>query len=149
MKKSHVIWILAGMTLFLSLFSCKSTPARSAPGGETDQANEWKSLAEEKEQAAKTEQTKALEIFANVAMKSDYDAALGMYDQGSRAYRNGDYKTAYEDYSRAETMFAAVYQSTLQKRESTVTLMQEAAKKIRESGALALTVQAELAGGNI
>ena len=153
MSKCYVARIFAGAALFLFLFSCQSAPKSSAPDEAAVQSRseaenqDWKNRAEEKERDAKVEQDRALGVKANVAMKPDYDAALGRYSQGAQAAAEGDYQAAYENYSQAERMFAAVYQSTVEKRDSTMALMQEAAKKMQASGELALAVQAELSGG--
>ena len=108
----------------------------------------WLALSQEKEQAVRAEQSRALEIKAEVAMRRDYEAALAVYQRGNQSASDEEYKTAYSIYSEAETLFNTVYRNTLQRRRSAETMIRNADRRISESGDLARTVQAELQGGS-
>ena len=107
----------------------------------------WEALASDEANKAKAEQSKALDIKADVELKDDYDAALASLSQGETARGSREFKQAFQNFSQAETKFTAVYEATIQKRRAADVLIQQADKKVGESAQKAKDVQSQIRGG--
>lgn len=106
-------------------------------------------LTAERKKAADAAKAEADGVKAGVAVKADYNAAQGLYNQAAAAEKSKDYPKALDLYEQSRAKFAAAAQSARQLKAQAESSIQEVkeelataeqqaaeAEKIREEGGL-------------
>jgi hypothetical protein len=106
----------------------------------------WRTYAAQRAAAAEEERRIALELKANVAVRDDFEAAEGLYNQGAASYRAEGYIDAADLYFQAEFLFAAVSASATEKRRAAEEAIRQAEERAQASEAAALEAEAILEG---
>jgi hypothetical protein len=110
--------------------------------------NGWKTYASERQVAAGAERQVALDIKANVAVRDDYGAAQGFYDNAGASFRAERYSEAAELYFRSEFLFASAAGTAAEKRRIAEDAIREAEEKKAASDETARKAEEILGGGN-
>jgi hypothetical protein len=79
------------------------------------------------------EKQRSEDIKANVAVKDQYDAAMGLYNDGAGKLAAKDYEGAADAYSGAGSAFQAAYESAAQKRAAAEAAIKSAGEATAES----------------
>jgi hypothetical protein len=107
----------------------------------------WESYAAERRALATAERQAALELKANVAVKTDFDLAAGIYSQGETAFRARRYPDAVEFYFQSEYMFAVVRGTAAEKRRIAEEAIKRAEDRTAASEETARNAEVILEGG--
>jgi len=109
-------------------------------------SNGWGSRVEEKAAAANKWRDAALAVKANVAVKSEYDAADQVYNNANAALRAEEYAVAAELFGQSEGLFNKAHDNAVVKRDRAEEALREAEQKLAASEEKAQTA-AEFLGG--
>jgi hypothetical protein len=107
----------------------------------------WETYAGERRVSASAERQSALDLKANVAVKTEYDAAAGIYNQAEAAFRSGQYPEAVEFYFKSEYMFAVVCGTAAEKRRAAEEAIEAAEDRAAASAETARSAEIILEGG--
>ncbi|MDR2304787.1 MAG: hypothetical protein LBE10_09395 [Treponema sp.] len=109
----------------------------------------WQSYAAEKGAASADKRQEALKLKANVAVRSDFEAASRIFDQGNSAFKAEDYPAAADFFVDAESRFITIRGIAEQKRQAAENAIRKADEKMVESEANAEKAEAILGGGSL
>ncbi|MCL2478908.1 MAG: hypothetical protein FWF22_05360 [Treponema sp.] len=98
--------------------------------------------------SANVERQKALDIKANVAVKSDFDAADAIYNQGTAAAQSRNFDQSANLFIQAKTMFSAATASATDKRNIAEAGLRAAEQKMVESDEAAQRAELIIEGGS-
>ncbi|MDR0623930.1 MAG: hypothetical protein LBG10_05815, partial [Treponema sp.] len=107
----------------------------------------WAAHVAERRLAADAERQKALDFKANVAVKTEFDAASAIYNQAGLSAQAENYTEAVRLYSQSEAQFIVVGRTAEIKRQEAEQALQEAEQKILESEENAKQAELILEGG--
>jgi hypothetical protein len=107
----------------------------------------WAAHVAERRLAADAERQKALSLKANVAVKTDFDAAVAIYNRAEYSTQAENYTEAVHLYSQSEAQFIAVGRTAEEKRREAEQAIREAEQKILESEENAKKAESILEGG--
>jgi HEPN domain-containing protein len=110
-------------------------------------AKGWESYASERRTLAATERQAALDLKANVAVKDDFDAAAGIYNQAETAFRAQRYSEAVDFYFQSEYMFAVICGTAAEKRRIAEDAIKRAEDRAAASEETARNAESFLGGG--
>lgn len=99
-------------------------------------------------QAAQAERQAAQDLKAHVAVKSDFEKALAVYNEAERAFKAEQYDQAAELYAQAQEQFAEVKTIAAEKRAKALEAMQAAEQKITATEDAAKKADTVLEGGS-
>ena len=102
---------------------------------------------QEKASEARDRRAEALEAKANVAVRSDFDAAEAVYNQAHVALRGEMYGEAIELFSRSSDLFIIAYENALEKRDIAEEAIERSDRKLAESEEIAQNAE-DIIGGN-
>lgn len=103
--------------------------------------------AGERSSAAGAKRRAALDLKANVAVRSDFDAASAVMTRADTTFRAGRFDEAADLYSDAESQFAAVRDVAAEKRRTAEDAMERARRRITETEQAAREADSILQGG--
>ena len=95
--------------------------------------NGWNETVEETASVTKEWRDAALEIKANVAVRSDYSAAETVYNQAYVALRAEKYTEAIDLFAEAGGLFETAYENAMEKRIAAEEALQRTEQKLVES----------------
>jgi hypothetical protein len=107
----------------------------------------WISFAAERGAAAGEERQAALDVKANVAVRSDFDAAAAFYNRADASFKAENYSDAAEFYVQAEFQFAGAVKNTIEKRQVAEAAIRAAEEKMVESDENARKAELVIEGG--
>jgi HEPN domain-containing protein len=107
----------------------------------------WETYAGERRALAGTERRAALDLKANVAVKADFDAAAGLYNQGETAFRAERYPEAVDFYFQSEYLFVVVGRTAAEKRRIAEEAIKTAEERTAASEETARNAEMILEGG--
>jgi hypothetical protein len=107
----------------------------------------WQAYAAERRAAAGVERQTALDLKANVAVKNDFEAANGVFNQAEASLRAQRHSDAVDLYFQSEYMFAAVSGIAAEKRRLAEEAIRQAEEKAAASDAVAQQADVILEGG--
>lgn len=103
--------------------------------------------AGERSSAAGERRRAALDLKANVAVRSDFDAAAAVMTRADTAFKAGRFDEAADLYGDAESQFAAVRDVAAEKRRIAEEAMERARRRIAETEQAAKEADSILQGG--
>jgi hypothetical protein len=95
--------------------------------------NGWSATVEEKASSARDLRTASQEIKANVAVRSEYNAAESVYNQAHVAWRAEKYTEAMDLFEQSEELFGVAYDKALEKRNVAEEALRRTEQKLAES----------------
>jgi hypothetical protein len=107
----------------------------------------WISFVTEQEAGARAERQAALDAKANVAVRSEFDAAAALYNQADASFKAENYDDAALFYGQAEFQFANAAKNALEKRQAAETAIRAAEEKMIESDENARRAELVIEGG--
>jgi hypothetical protein len=107
----------------------------------------WAAHVAERRLAVETERQKALDMKANVAVKTEFDAALAIYNQAESSAQAENYTEAVGLYVQSEAWFIAIGRTAAEKRRDAEEALREAEQKVLESEENAKNAELILEGG--
>jgi hypothetical protein len=107
----------------------------------------WAGHVAERRLAAGTERQRALDLKANVAVKTEFDAASAVYSQAESSERAENYREAVGLYVQSEARFIEIGKVAAEKRREAEEALREAEQKVLESEENAKNAELILEGG--
>jgi hypothetical protein len=107
----------------------------------------WISFAAERGAVAGEQRQAALDAKANVAVRSDFDAAAAFYNRADASFKTENYNDAAEFYVQAEFQFAGAVKSAIEKRQAAEAAIRTAEEKMIESDENARKAELVIEGG--
>jgi hypothetical protein len=107
----------------------------------------WESYAAERRAAATNERQGALDLKANVAVKSEFDTVNGIYNQAEAAFKEKKFSEAVDLYDQSEPRFAGVRRTAEEKRRLAEEAIKTAEEKVVQSDETARDAERILEGG--
>jgi hypothetical protein len=107
----------------------------------------WESYAAERKAAADKERQAALALKANVAVKSEFDTANGIYGRADTALQGKKFSEAVDLYLQSEFQFAGICIIAAEKRRLAEEAIKTAEEKVVQSDETARDAEIILEGG--
>jgi hypothetical protein len=107
----------------------------------------WISYAAERGAAAGVERQAALDVKANVAVRSDFDAASIIYNRAGTSFNTAKYDEAAGLYTQSEVLFAQAGRNASDKRRAAEAAIRSAEEKMIESDENARNAELIIEGG--
>ncbi len=135
----NILIVVTVIVMTLVMFSCASSPKKEAkaveekeePKKERVSEKEYEAMAENLKHETDTVIAKANDIKANVAMKSEYDRALAIYEKAMNEKSKGNHKKAAELFEKAKKLLEEVYQQTEVKRARAEKSIEESKRELQ------------------
>ncbi|MDX9800403.1 MAG: hypothetical protein RBT69_03590 [Spirochaetia bacterium] len=131
----------------LFLYSCASAPEKAVEPVVAAVVEPAQVFTADKEKTRATEaMNKAKSVKAEVAMKDEFNKALGIYNEANTLVSAGGekVKTAAAKYLESEALFLAVYEKSKIKREEAVKQLEKAKAAVKNVEEDAAELEAEM-----
>jgi len=141
----NILIAVAVIVMTLGMFSCATSPKKETKAVEEQKIveekevsekkkvseKEYEAMAENLQQETDTVIAKANDIKANVAMKTEYNRALAIYEKAMNEKSKGNHKKAAELFEKAKKLFEEVYQQTEIKRARAEKSIEESKRELQ------------------
>lgn len=135
----NILIAVVVIVVALVMFSCATSPKKETKAVEEQKIveekevseKEYEAMAENLQQETDTVIAKANDIKANVAMKTEYDRALAIYEKAMNEKSKGNHKKAAELFEKAKKLFEEVYQQTEIKRARAEKSIEESKRELQ------------------
>jgi hypothetical protein len=109
----------------------------------------WLVRAGEGRERAGAARQEALKLKADVAVREDFNASEGVFNNGEALFKSEDFKLSVPYFIEAESLFMASASVAAEKRRTAAAALESADKKIEESEKIAADADTALNGGRI
>ncbi|MDR3300948.1 MAG: hypothetical protein LBT01_00265 [Spirochaetaceae bacterium] len=109
----------------------------------------WQARADEGRGRSQAARQEALKLKAQVAVRDNFNASEGVFNNGESLYKSEDYKLSVPYYIESELMFIAAASLAIEKGRLAALALESADKKIEESEKISADADTALNGGHI